>query len=499
MLKRFKSHSQIPKTSKASLKLKTKPAPIQLFKTPYLLHKRTFSTVLKMQNNNNDNQCRSGLHHRVFIVGGATTPFIGKKHPDFIWEKHPLYGKKTNPSLEDIISTTVKNTIDNCSHLLQNSHELASKIDKSFIGNFAGELFNSQGHLGPTLSGSFPELMYKPALRVEGACASGSLAFNLAVEALQNPIGPKKKSTGANICLVIGAEQQTTVSAREGANFLARAAHYKTERELDEFTFPALFAKRNKAYMEKFNVSFEDISRVSVKAYQNANKNPKAHMKAVTLDLPTASTTSRTNPEFLQNPQLQNYLRVSDCSQVSDGGAGLILANEEGLKSLGLSEKDCVEVLVSVLSTGNLFEEADLTRLTTTEQAAKAAYELTDLKPEQMDVAEVHDCFSIAEVLMYEALGFAPYGKGTDLLKEGKTQIEGSIPVNTGGGLIGFGHPVGATGIKQIYEIVRQMNGECDGYQVDKKIQYGICANMGGSDKTSVVTILKNRGEKSLL
>ena len=152
-------------------------------------------------------------------------------------------------------------------------------------------------------------------MRVEGACASGGLALASAVEAIQ---------AGTDVALVVGAEVQTTVSARQGGDFLARAAHYRRQRELDDFTFPALFAWRNKHVLSETETTEEDIGRVAVKAYANANKNPKAHMKAVSLDLETAREAGPNNPNFLSNEELAPYMKMSDCSRSAkrDGAIG---------------------------------------------------------------------------------------------------------------------------------------------------------------------------------
>jgi len=419
----------------------------------------------------------SAFSRKAFVIGGKIIPFIGKGHPDFISKSHPDFGKRQNPNIEDLIRLAVSGAITE-------TKVPARMIEKAWIGNFAGELFSNQGHLGAAVVGAEPELKFKPVTRVEAACASGGLAFSSALEAIQG---------GADVCLVVGAEVQTTVSARIGADFLARAAHYSRQRQIDEFTFPALFAQRTKAYFEKFPIyKPEDLAYLSVKAYANANRNPLAHMKAVKMSFETASNSSDLNPHFLSNKELSPFLKMSDCSQVSDGAAALIVVSEQGLKELGRKKSSSIEVLSVCHATGNLYEDGDLTQLETTQAAANRAYKLTNLNPTQFQVAEVHDCFTMAEVLMYEALGFAPHGKGLEFAKEGHTKIEGKIPVNPGGGLVGFGHPVGATGVKQVLEIYRQMKGQCGDYQIPKIPHYGLTANMGGSDKTVVVSIFAN-------
>lgn len=417
-----------------------------------------------------------GLRRRTFVIGGHITPFIGKNHPDFIWKRHPDFGTRENPTLEQTITAAVRGALDT-------TGTPAALIDKAWIGNFVGELFSSQGHLGAALIGAHPDLANKPSMRVEGACASGGLAFASAVESIQ---------AGTDINLVAGAEVQTTASARVGGDYLARASHYARERAIDDFTFPALFARRMKAYFGAYSATESDIAHFAVKAYANANKNPLAHMKAVTVSHEYAASENDRNPKFLSNPELQPYLKVSDCSQVSDGGAALIVVSEEGLAKLGKTPADAIEVMHVEQATGNLYEDGDPLVMETTEIAAKRAYKNANIDPSSVDIAEVHDCFTITEALMYEALGWADRGKGVDLVRDGTTQISGSLPVNTGGGLVGFGHPVGATGVKQVLEIYRQMKGLCGDYQVPGSPTVGLAANMGGNDKTVVISVLQN-------
>ncbi len=413
---------------------------------------------------------------RTFIIGGHITPFIGKKHPDFIWKRHPDFGKRENPTLEDTISAAVNGA-------LTATGVDAADIERAWIGNFVGELFSNQGHLGAAVVGSNPGLMYKPVMRVEAACASGGLAFASAVESIQ---------AGTDVALAVGAEVQTTASARTGGDYLARASHYRRERQLDDFTFPAVFAKRVKAYREAYDLSWEDLGRVAVKAYANANKNPLAHMKAVSMDLATATECGGPNPCFLSNEELNPFMRMSDCSQVSDGGAAMIVVSEAGLKRLGKTEADAIEVTGLSCATGNLYLDDDPLKMNTTIAAAERLYATSGIGIGDVQVAEVHDCFTITELLMYEALGLADAGTGAQLVREGRTDITGDIPVNTGGGLVGFGHPVGATGVKQVLEIYRQMKGLCGDYQMAKAPEVGLTANMGGNDKTVVLGAFRN-------
>jgi acetyl-CoA acyltransferase len=416
------------------------------------------------------------LQRKVFLAGGALTPFIGKFHPDFVWKGHPDFGKRENPTLEDY---TRKPALE----ALQEAGVAPADVDKAYVGNFAGELFSQQGHLGAVLASAHPDLDGKPIMRVEGACASGGLAVLAGVDAIQ---------AGADCVLVVGSEVQTTVSAKQGAEYLARAAHFRTQREIDPFTFPCLFARRAKVYKEAFALEDADLAKVVVKAYANAAKNPFAHMRAYKMTEEMAREASDKNPAFLENPDYKAHLKVSDCSQVSDGGSAIVLFSEKGLAKAGKKAKDAIELLSYGHATGKIEGPKDLLELETTKKAAERAYREAGIQPKDVGVAEVHDCFSITELLMYEALGFAARGEGKKLVREGATRIEGRIPVNTGGGLMAFGHPVGATGVKQTWEIFRQMKGRAGGYQVPKAPRLGIAANMGGDDRTSVVTVWKN-------
>jgi len=415
---------------------------------------------------------------RVFIVGGAHTPFTGKGHPDFIWKNHPDFGKRENPGLEELLRSAVVDAI-------AATGADPDRIERGYIGNFVGELFSKQGHLGAALAGSHPSLVNKPMTRTEGACASGGLALLCGVDAIR---------AGCDSVLIAGVEVQTNESARVGADYLARASHYARQRGIDDFTFPALFGRRTKVYRERFGVSEEDIGRVAVKAYGNANRNPNAHMRARKMDLDTAAASSEKNPCFLQNAEYAPYIKMSDCSQVSDGASALLLVSEEGLRAMGKSMADAIELVGVGHSTASLYEDGDLTQLHTTAHAACKAYGQAGITSRDVQLAEVHDCFTVTELLMYEALGFCAPGEGGVYVRSGASQIDGAVPVNTGGGLIGFGHPVGATGVKQPLEVWRQMKGRCGDYQVARPPGVAVTANMGGDDRTAVVGVYRNCG-----
>jgi hypothetical protein len=220
----------------------------------------------------------------VYIAAQAVTPFIGKGHPDFILKGHPDFGKRENPTLEDHLVGVVRQLLAEC-------QIDPSLIQRGYVGNFAGELFSNQGFLGAMLGRADERLAGIGCARVEAACASGGVGIVGAIESIQ---------AGLDVVLVEGAEVQTTVRPREGADYLARASHYATERSIDDFTFPALLARRAKAYKEAYGRTDRDLAHFSVKAYANANRNPRAHMHTVKMTLEQAAP-RHTNPN-LQNP-----------------------------------------------------------------------------------------------------------------------------------------------------------------------------------------------------
>jgi acetyl-CoA acyltransferase len=382
----------------------------------------------------------------VFVLGGDISRFFGARHPEFIYKKHPDFGKKENPTLEEYITTAVNGALDK-------TGVPAKAVQKSWIGNFVGELFCNQGHLGAAVAGAHPDLVHKPSMRVEGACASGGLAYMCAVDAIK---------AGTDVALVVGAEVQTTASARTGGDYLARASHYTRQRELDDFVFPAVFARRIKGCSEAYGMSHDDLAHVSVKAYENANKNPLAHMHHVKMDYQSALDGAC----FLGNEELNPFLKTSDCSQVSDGASAMILVSEEGLKSLGKSIEDTIEVLGVGQACDSLYTDGDPLQMPCSKAAIDQAYAMSGVGIDQVGVAEVHDCFTVTELLMMEAMGLTKMGESAAALKDGLTAINGKCAINTGGGLVGFGHPVGATGVKQVLEVYRQMKGQCADYQV---------------------------------
>ena len=412
-------------------------------------------------------------HRRVFVVGGAHTPYLGKAHPDFISRRHPDFPRVRNPTLEEHLHRAIREA-------LAVSGVEPGQVEKGYVSNFLGECFSRQGHLGAMAAAAHPDLEGRPFARIEAACASGAAAIAASMDAMQ---------AGYDVLLVAGAEVETNVRGRDGVEYMARAAHYEKERGLSAYTFPHLFGRRSWAYKEKFGHTDEATGRVVVKAHRNAGKNPLALMQDHPVTLEIAASVNEHNHEFLEDDRYRERLRILDCTNFTDGASALVLATEAGLEKLGIPLDRCTEILSYGHSVRALGAETDPTQLSNVAAAAQRAYADADLRPGDVEVAEVHDCFSITELQMYEALGFCGPGEAPGLLADGVVDIEGRLPVNTGGGLLGFGHPIGATGVKQVVEIWRQMKGRCGDYQLARAPSVGITANLGGDDRTGIVML----------
>ncbi len=410
---------------------------------------------------------------RVFVVGGAHSPFLGKPRKDFVTHKHPDHGKRRNPGLEEHLAVALKGAF------------AATGIDpravqKAWLSNFLGERFCDQGHMGALLPRIEPGLDGLPIARVEAACASGAVAVAACVDAIQ---------AGVDVALAAGVEIETNRRGKEGVEHMALAAHYAEQRELDTFLFPHLFARRAKAYKEAYRATEEDLARVVDKAYGNARRNPLALNRDAEMDFAAAMTPGKHNAHFLDDATLRPHIRLSDCTQFTDGASAVLLVSEDGLAQLGIAPERCTEIAAYGHTVAALGGETDPTRMHNVARAAQIAYADAGLDGGAVQIAEVHDCFSISELQMYEALGLCDEGKAPELLVSGATAIDGRVPVNTGGGLLGFGHPIGATGIKQVVEIWRQMKGRCGDYQVGHAPKVGVTANLGGDDRTAVVMV----------
>ncbi|MBC8525445.1 MAG: 3-ketoacyl-CoA thiolase [Candidatus Cloacimonetes bacterium] len=411
----------------------------------------------------------SYFRKKIYACAGFNTIALGTGRKEF----RP---KKPRPGIEHYIKEAGLGSI--------NQIKNPENIDEGVIGNFMAARFCRQGNLGGFFPMVHPTFQYKPCIRVEGACDSGGLALVTAIKTILADL--------ADVVLCIGFEIQNSVKAIYGADYLAGAGWYSGDRkEGHAYFFPDQFSQRAGACFEKFGKEKvrAGMAQWYVNAIENARKNPKAqeyHNKNSDL-----MTTGLTPP----NPKVFcEHINVFDCSKVSDAASALIFASEEGLKKIEVDKNDAVEVLAYAQVQDNLTTPPpDFTKLSTCQIAAKRAYKRAGLTPNDLSVLDVHDCFTIAGVLAVEAAGFADYGEGADFIKEGNTKSDGKIPTNTTGGLIGYGHPTGASGVRQAVDVVHQLSekaGDCQ-VKIHPDKPYGMMSSMGGNDKTVVAMIFK--------
>lgn len=342
------------------------------------------------------------------------------------------------------------------------------RLDSMYIGSMSSGLFIGQEHLASLLADYLGRVPV-PAVRVESACASGGVALRQGFIEVASGM--------SDYVLVSGIEKMTDVSGHEATYVLGTAADQEYE-SYHGITFPGLYALIARAHMEKHGTTREQLALVAVKNHDNGAMNPLAQFPyRITVD-------SVLNSVLVADP-----LRVLDCSPITDGAAALLLCPVDLAKKTG---KPIVKIIGSGQATDTiaLSSRQDITWIESTYQAAKKAYAMAGKKPEDIDLVEVHDCFTIAEICVTEALGLVEKGKGGKAVEGGVTALEGKIPVNASGGLKAKGHPVGATGVAQAVEVVKQLWGESGKRQV-KNARVGMTQNMGGSGGSSVVHILE--------
>jgi len=369
------------------------------------------------------------------------------------------------------------------------------EIDACYVGNFTADLFNHQGHLGPQMA-NLVGLTPKPAPRFEGACASSGIALRQAVLAIASGVH--------DVIAVCGIETMTEVPTTIVTDALAAAADTTFEYPAGA-TFPGLYAAIASAHFKKYGTEPEDLMRVAIKNHKNGSQNPFAQMQQTIEEIMKSKrkryeSQGRDVPDwkdemdFLKsssNPYIASPLRLFDCSLITDGGACVFLASEEVAKKY-------TDTPIWIEGTGqgsaalSLHDRDNITSFVATREASRQAYSMSGLGPKDIQIAEVHDCFTIAEILAMEDLGFYEKGKAAQAVKDGETALDGSRPINTSGGLKSKGHPVGATGAAQAVEIFKQMRGIAERNRQVKDIpEITLSHNLGGSGGSCVVTIYK--------
>jgi len=344
-------------------------------------------------------------------------------------------------------------------------------LDAIYIGNMSSGQFIKQEHIA-SLIADHAGLIPIPSTRVESACASGGLALKQAFTDVASGL--------CDFVVAAGIEKMTDVLSGQATGALATAADQEWEVYVGA-TFPGLYALMARRHMYEFGTTEEEMAMVAVKNHHNACLNPCAQYH-----------TEITVESVLKSPPVALPLKLLDCSPVTDGAACLILAPAEEARKY-TDTPILIEGTGQASDTISLQNRQSLTTLRATVEAARIAYRRAGIEPTDVDLAEVHDCFTIAEIMAVEDLGFCKKGEGGKLTREGATQIGGSIPINPSGGLKGKGHPVGATGIAQAIEVVTQLRGEAGKRQV-QGAEIGLTHNIGGSGGTAVVHILR-RGD----
>ncbi len=372
------------------------------------------------------------------------------------------FGERWDDSLRDLV-------VETGIMALEDTSVSGEEIDGLYVGNMCGGRFVEQEHIGALISDCAGlSRLHVPSTRVEAACASGGLALRQAVLAVA--------SGYSDVVIAAGVEKMTDVTGGVAADALAAAA----DREWECFfgaTFPALYAMIARLHMHRFGTTREELAAVAVKNHHNGCANPISQYRMeITVD------------KVLKSPLVADPLRVLDCSPITDGAAAVVLAPTEVASKYSDAP---IKILAAAQASDTLalHDRRDITTLDATVSAARKAFNQAGLEPGDIDLAEVHDAFTIGEIVAIEDLGFAEKGKGGKAAEEGLTWIGGEIPINTSGGLKACGHPVGATGIKQAYEMVLQLRGEAGKRQVEGA-EIGLTHNVGGCGGTALVHIM---------
>ncbi len=373
----------------------------------------------------------------VYLLGGGQTRF-GE-----LWDK----------SLSGMISDAVNAA-------LANTGVMPTDIDYVVIGNMIGGETAAQGHLGSFASSLLPHR--PPALRVEAACASGGLAVHTACAMIE--------SGRAQTVLVIGAEKLTDVSGDVATKAIMQAGDAEKDMPCG-LTFPGIFALTAQAYMHRYNLTRERLSLVSACSHRAAVKNPYAQFRK---EIP-AQVISKS--ALVADP-----LRLLDCSPISDGAAAVILSSRN---------KSSVRFAASQLATDyvSLADRESITSFRSTKNAFAEALKESGWNRNDIDVAELHDCFSIASIVHLEDCGFAAEGDGVRIFEQGDADVNGSLPINPSGGLKACGHPIGATGVKQVLDMWKQLTGNAPNQVANAK--RGMAHNLGGVGATCTVHLLE--------
>ena len=365
---------------------------------------------------------------------------------------------------ESIADITVQASVD----AIENARIEPKEIQAGYISNVFG-VADKQVHLGPVVMSNLG-IPDKPSLSIESACGSGSVAFR---EAFANVAGGFYDAV-----LVTGVEKVTHTGTEWTTTYFSYCSDFFYEGQAGA-SFPGLFASMARAYLTEFKATEEDLAMVAVKNHDNGFLNPKAHLrKKITID------------DVMKSAVVASPLKLYDCCPFSDGASSVIMCNEKFAKE---HTKDYIRVIGSGRggSPAALQGRDHLTTIPSTKIAADAAYKMAGLTSHDIDFAEVHDCFTIAELVDSEDLGFFEKGRAVEAVREGKTKLNGEIPINPSGGLKSKGHPIGATGVGQVVEVFEQLTGKA-GERTVKDAKIGLTHNFGATGASCAVHIFQS-------
>ena len=413
---------------------------------------------------------------KVYILGGAQTDFERN------W-------KKEGKNMVALLKEAVADGFADANITLDDVRELNKENRVAcFVGNFIAEKYTEQGHLGPFLTEVDPAFYGVPSARYEAACASSSVALDAAQT--------KIMADEYDVAIVVGWELMKTVDSTLGGDFLGRAAYYEKEGKGIDLPFPKLFGRLAdetlKKYPELDEKRYMDaLARISVINYENAKRNPLAQTRKWFMSFEQASTRGTDT-----NPLVGGKLAVSDCSQVTDGAAVVVLCSEKFIKERGIKDKPIIKGyghrVAPMLFDKKMADNANSEYiLPWTRQAVLDAYRRSGLTVDDIDCFETHDCFTSSEYAAISSFGITAPGKEYEAIENGTIAFGGSKPINASGGLIGCGHPVGASGARMFLDLYKQVTGQAGAYQVDN-VRNAMMLNIGGSATTNYVFIVGN-------
>ena len=406
---------------------------------------------------------------KVYITAGYNTISLGTGRKEF----NP---KKPRPGLEHYIKEAGQAVLEKIGG--------ADKVDETVISNFNAPRYNKQGNMAAFAPYIDEGLRFKPSVSVEGACGSGGLAVTTAIRSVL--------AETADVVLTLGVEVQNTKKAVYGADYLANAGWFKFRKEGHAHFFPGQFSDRAGVYFDTYG--FEYARKGMGRWYRNMIENARRCPTAQEYHNTTEDLEAKYHKTLPNGKVFVDNLTVYDCSKVSDAASALVVTSEEGLAKIGIPKHQAVEVISFANVIDNLTEKPrNPLELTAFKTAVERALADAGITIKDIGTIELHDCFTIAAVLAVEAMGFAKPGEGAQFIYEGHTAHDGDIPMNTTGGLIGWGHPVGATGVHMAVTIWQQLTENAGEAQIklDSSRPYGLSVNMGGDDKTLTAIVYK--------